>query len=287
MRTLATIKNQYDNNLRCFEWSKSVAQGFMKSIKEPLIVEKKDMIPQWKFCTALGPKRCTENMGVTDILILDFDDANYSIKEFEDSFRDYFYILHTSHSYDGTNQKFRVFLFLDQEYDIQRLFFKASDKTFSPYHYLINYFEHVDPASFVKAQFFKMPAIKAEGAPYYYHTNNGKLFNIVDILGFEFKMAYDYCIERQEEHLRKLQKAYEKWRKKNGGLNLTKAKEYIEQKIESTSEGGRHNTIFGLACWFKKIGGSYEEFSQIIPSWADRDFHKQLRHIELEWAKLR
>lgn len=287
MRTLQTIKNQYDNNLLGMEWNDNIARKFLNCIKNPIIVEKKDMIPQWKFCTALGKKRCTESMGMTDVLILDFDDATYSMQEFMNNFREYFYILHTSHSYDGMNQKFRVFLFLDQEYDIQRLFFKASDKTFSPYHYLINYFEHVDPASFVKAQFFKIPAIKEKNAPYFYHLNNGKLFNMINVLGFEFKMAYDYCIEKQEAHLRKLQKTYEKWRKKYGGVDLTKAKEFIEQKIESTNEGGRHNTIFGLACWFKKIGGSYEEFSQIIPSWADRDFHKQLRHIELEWTKLR
>lgn len=287
MRTLATIKNQYDNTLRTLEWSNAVAKNFMTAIKNPIIIDKKDMIPQWKFCTVLGEKRCTENMGVTDVLILDFDDNNYSIKEFENDFREYFYVLHTSHSYDGVKQKFRVFLFLNKEYDIQRLFFKSPITAFSPYHFFIKFFPHVDPASFVRGQFFKVPAIKYAGAPYYYHTNNGKLFNPVKSIGYEFQMAYDNCVEKYENHLRKQQKQYDFYKKVNGCVDLSKAKTYINEKIESAGEGGRHNTIFGLACWFKKIGGTYNEFAEMMPSWADAAYAKQLRHIEVEWPKLK
>ena len=286
-RQLNIINNQYDNIMKPLVWSNKVARNFINSIKNPLIIEKKDMIPQWKFCSILDTKRRTESIGSTDVLILDYDDPNYSIKEFEDSFREYFYVLHTSHSYDGTNQKFRVFLFLDKEYDINRMFYKCFNQAFSPYHYLVNYFLHVDKASFTRCQFFKVPAVKYKGAPYYYSCHNGKLFDPVNAIGFEFRMAYEYCVEKQEEHLKQLEKRAKWYRRMNGSIDLTNAKQYINEKIETCEEGGRHMQILGLACWFKKIGGTYKEFEEIIPSWADKGFHRQMERIRHEWDKFR
>ena len=287
MRTIQTIQNQYDNIMKPLVWSDKVAKNFLNCIKNPIVIEKKDMIPQWKICTVNDNKRRTESIGSTDVLILDYDDPNYSIKEFEDNFREYFYVLHTSHSYDGSNQKFRVFLFLDKEYDINRMFYKCFNQAFSPYHYLVNYFLHADKASFVKCQFFKVPAVKYKGAPYYYSCHNGKLFDPVNAIGFEFRMAYEYCVEKQEEHLKQLEKRAKWYRKMNGSIDLTNAKQYINEKIETCEEGGRHMQILGLACWFKKIGGTFKEFEEIIPSWADKGFHRQMEHIRHEWDKFR
>ena len=286
-RQLNIINNQYDNVMKPLTWSNKVAKNFINSIKNPLIIEKKDMIPQWKFCTILDTKRRTESIGSTDVLILDFDDPDYSIKEFEDAFREYFYVLHTSHSYDGTNQKFRVFLFLDQEYEINRLFYKCYNQAFSPYHFLVNYFPHADKASFIKCQFFKCPALKYKGAPYYYNCHNGKLFDPVNAIGFEFKMAYDCCVEKQEAHLKKMEKQAALYRKMHGSVDLSHAKQYINEKIETCESGGRHMQILGLACWFKKIGGTYKEFEEIMPSWADKNYHKQMEHIRQEWDRFR
>lgn len=286
-RQLNIINNQYDNIMKPLVWSNKVARNFINSIKNPLIIEKKDMIPQWKFCSILDTKRRTESIGSTDVLILDYDDPNYSIKEFEDNFREYFYILHTSHSYDGTNQKFRVFLFLDKEYDINRMFYKCFNQAFSPYHFLVNFFLHADKASFTRCQFFKVPAIKYKGAPYYYSCHNGKLFDPASAIGFEFRMAYEYCVEKQEEHLKQLEKRAKWYRKMHGSIDLTNAKQYINEKIETCEAGGRHMQILGLACWFKKIGGTFKEFEEIMPSWADKGFHKQMEHIRHEWDRFR
>ena len=287
MRTIQMINNQYDTKLRSLVWSKEVAKLFMDAIKYPLIITDKDKIPQWKFCTVTEQVRKTENIGSTDVLILDFDDPNYSIKEFEDNFREYFYVLHTSHSYDGTNQKFRVFLFLDKEYDINRLFYKCHNQAFSPYHFLIKFFPYADKASFIRAQFFKCPAIKSKTAPYYYKCNNGKLFDPVKAIGFEFKMAYEYCIEKQEAYVKKMEKEAAWWRKMHGGVDLSHAKQYITEKIEACTEGGRHMTVLSLATWFKKIGGTFKEFEEIMPSWADKGYHKQMERIRLEWDRFR
>lgn len=286
MRVLCYIKNQYDNEMHPMEWSDKAARQFMHVIEHPLVVEKKDMIPQWKFCTVNGTKRQTENIGTTDILILDFDSPTYTIKEFENTFRDFMYVLHTSHSYDGTNQKFRVFLFLDKEYDIQQLFFKCHNEAFSPYHFLVKFFPNADKASFVKAQFYKMPAIKEKGAPYYYKINNGRLFCPFKELGYEFKMAYELCQEKQAEYLLAKKKQSEIYRKLKGDMNLDNAKKYIAEKIENCESGSRHMTIFTLSAWFKHIGGTFEEFSELLPSWADRGYYKQLKHIQSEWDRL-
>ena len=286
-RTLNIITNQYDNVMKSIVWTDKIAKNFMNAIKNPVIVEQKDKIPQWKFCTVAGDKRCTENMGFTDILILDYDDPDYTIKEFENAFREYFYILHTSHSYDGTNQKFRVFLFLDQEYDLQRLFCKCHNKAFSPYAMLTKFFPHADKASFTKAQFFKIPALKYKGAPYYYSCHDGKKFDPVNVMGFEFKMAYENCVEKQEEYLKSLEEKAAATRKAKGFIDLTNAKKYINEKIESCEPGGRHMQILGLACWFKKIGGTFKEFEDIMPSWADKAFYKQMQRIRNEWDRFR
>lgn len=286
MRTLQIIKNQYDNIMKPLKWSNKVASNFINIIKIPYIIEKKDMIPQWKFVNVNNTKRCTESMETLDILILDFDDENYSIKEFENKFREFRYILHTSHSYNGTNQKFRVFLFLDKEYNINRLFFKGHYEQFNTYLLLLKKFEHVDPASFVRAQFFKMPSIKTKDSPYYYHINNGKTFNFSKEIGFEFDIAYNNCIEKQDEYLRYLDIKIKK-SNKNGNIDLSNAKAFIDSKIESCEDGCRHNIVFALACWWKKIGGNFEDFESIMPSWADKSYKKQMNGLRKEWLKLR
>jgi len=284
-RCIVTIKNQYDNKMKALPWNKTTANNFINTIKNPIIVESKDKIPQWKICTIKGEKRCTENMGVTDILMLDYDSDSYSIDQFKNRFREYRYILHTSYSYDGTNQKFRVFLFMDKEYEINKLFFKGSQKQFSPYFYLIDYFDHIDPSFAVRAQFFKVPAISRAGAPYVYHINNGKLFNPFQEIDF-FETAYEECEMRQAMYLRDLERDYMASRKRNDG-DLTKAKLYVEKTIEAAAEGTRHNVIFSLACWFKHIGGSLTDFEKIMPSWSDKDYNKQMNHIRREWASLK
>lgn len=272
--------------MKPLSWSENVAKNFINSIKNPLIIEKKELIPQWKFCTINGTKRQTENIGSTDILILDFDSPTYTIKEFENTFRNFMYVLHTSHSYDGTNQKFRVFLFMDQEYDIQRLFFKGHNEAFSPYHFMLKYFPTADKASFTKCQFFKVAAIKEKGAPYYYKINNGEPFNPFKELGYEFKLAYELCQEKQTEYLLAKKKQNEMFRKLKGDMNLDNAKKYVAEKIENCESGSRHMTVFALSAWFKHIGGTFEEFSELLPSWADRGYYKQLKHIQSEWDRL-
>ena len=281
---LATTNSQYDNIMRGVEVNKDVWSKVLKIVREPLIVPSKDRIPQWKFCTIKGEKRCTENIGSTNLLILDFDDSTYSVKDFENQFRAYKYILHTSYSYDGNNSKFRVLLFLDKEYEINRLFFKGHDKTFSPYHYMLNAFPHIDPASFVKAQFFKMPAKKAPDSPYYFNIHDGIVWSPCDIEGFNF--AYTMCELKEEEYIKKLDIENSKKRKLNNNEDLSHAIEYIKRKMNETPQGLRHNVTFSLAGWFAGLGGTYSEFSQIRPNWADKQFDKQIKRLAHEWHKL-
>lgn len=280
---LATINSQFDNKIRGLTVDRAVWQKVLKIVREPLVVPDKAKIPQWKFCSILGEQRCTENIGSTNLLILDFDDSTYSIKEFENQFKEYKYILHTSWSYDGNNSKFRVLLFLNKEYDLQRLLFKCHDKTFSPYEYMLKAFPHIDPASFVKAQFFKMPAIKQPGAPYYFNIHNGKPWDPMEIEGFYF--AYTMCEIKQEEYLKKLEAEHAKRRKRDND-DMTSAIEYIKKKMQELPAGLRHNGVFGLAAWFAGIGGTYQEFSQIRPTWADRQYDKQIKRLQTEWYKI-
>lgn len=286
MRYMAIIKNQFDNRMRVIPWSKDVARRFVDVIRKPVVVADKSKIPQWKFCSIKGERRCTENIGSTDILMLDYDSPNYSIKAFEDRFRDFRYVLHTSYSYDGEKQKFRVLLFMDKEYEVNRLFFKGAEKQYSPYFYMIDFFDHADPAFAVRAQFFKVPAKNSADAPYYYRFNDGRLFNPFEEIDF-YETAYDECEWRQANYMRELEESWERTRKNNNTGDLSKAKVYIEKKIESAEPGTRHQQVFGLACWWKHLGGTFGEFEQVMPSWSDKEYTKQLNHLRHEWARLK
>lgn len=281
--TLVTINNQFDAVMQSIEVNSSVFLKIMNLVKNPLIIPEKSQIPQWKFCTITGNKRCTENIGSSDVLILDFDSDLYTIKEFEETYKAFKYILHTSHSYNGHNNKFRVLLFLDKNYEVNRLFYKCHDKTFSPYNFLLNHFKNVDPASFVKAQFFKMPAVKAPGAPYYFNIHDGIKWSPESIEGFSF--AYSLCEQKQEEYYRKIEEEHKTTRSQSE--DLSRAMKYIKEKLESIPDGERHMKVFSLASWFCKIGGTYQEFSSIQPPrWADRNYFKQIKRLRNEWNKL-
>lgn len=282
---LQTIKSQYDSEMVSFDLNDEIQKNIIKCVKEPLVVENKEIIPQWKFCTIKGNKRCNDNIDSTNILILDFDDAKYSYQEFENDFKHYKFILHTSYSYDGTNSKFRVLLFLDQEYEFNKLLCKINDdKLYSTYHYLLNFFPHVDPASFVKAQFFKIPAKKTKDSPYYYKFNNGKLLSLIDDIP-GFKLAYNNCltVQKNEAENRRI-KAVVKKTQLNG--DLTKAIEFVKKKMEEAPAGMRHNAIFGLASWFSKCGGDYFTFAQLRPTWADKKYDDQIKRLAKEWDKI-
>ena len=278
------INNQFDSELKTIELTEKTYNNILESVKKPIVVVDKSKIPQWKFCTIKGNKRCTENMDKTNMLILDFDDSTYTFKEFEHQYQEYKYILHTSYSYNGTNSKFRVLLPLDEEYEIDRMFAKLeNDRTYSPYHYLINYFHNVDPASFVKAQFFKVPAVNDEKAPYYYNIHEGKVFSLFDIPGYQ--MAYLFFEEHRKKDERERKLKYDVQRTQFNG-DLTRAVEYVKRKMEEAPTGMRHNCIFGLACWFSKVGGDYKTFTTIKPSWADKSFNNQIKRLEKEWDKI-
>lgn len=278
------IKNQYDNKMVPLDLNEGVMNNIVNCIKEPITCPTKDNIPQWKFCTVKGNIRCNDNMDKTNILILDYDDAGYSYQEFEDRFRGYKYYLHTSYSYNGTNSKFRVLLFLDKEYEIDRMFCKTSIRISSPLDLLLDYFNHVDPASFVKSQFFKVPAKKTKDSPYYYNIHEGELFSLEEDI-VSYKYAYASCYEQLEEERRNRETKAKVLKTQFNG-DLTKAIEFVKKKMEEAPAGERHNCIFGLGAWFSKVGGDYYTFSTIKPSWADKKFEKQIKRLEKEWYKI-
>lgn len=288
------IKNQFDSEMRPMDLNESTYKKIIDIVKKPIVIQNKAQIPQWKFCTVSCNKRCNDSMDKTNVLILDFDDSTYTYQEFEHQFQEYQYILHTSYSYDGKNSKFRVLLFLDKEYEIKRLFCKINDTNYdnrskeinlrSPYHLLLAYFQHVDPASFVKSQFFKVPAIATNNSPYYYNIHKGELFCPGKVI-VGYGIAYDKCISIEKEIQRNnYHKAMVLKTQFKG--DLTKAVDYVKRKMEEAPIGMRHNCIFGLAAFFSKIGGDYYTFSQIKPSWADKKYETQIKRLQKEWTKI-
>jgi hypothetical protein len=279
---IQNIKSQFDNVMVPLEINEGVMKNVIHCIEDPITCPNKDNIPQWKFCTVKNNIRCNDSMDKTNILILDFDDKGYSYEEFEDRFRRYKYFLHTSYSYDGFNSKFRVLLFLDKEYDIERMFCRNTEALYSPYSLLLTYFNHVDKASFVKSQFFKVPAIKDKTSPYYYNIHDGELFDMNNIPQYMF--AYLNCLEHREHDRRDRETKARVFRTQSG--DLTKALDFVKRKMEETPAGERHNAVFGLGAWYKHCGGDYLTYSRIKPTWADKKFDKQMQRLEREWNKL-
>lgn len=274
------IKSQYDNKMKQFD--SSSCNIVERMIEKPQIIDDKTKIPQWKFCTVNGERRCNDNMNTTNVLMLDFDDKDYTISEFECAYKEYKFYLHTSYSHTDEHNKFRVILFLNNTYEINKLFYKCYDKKYSPYFIISNMFPKADPTSFVKSQFFKVPAIKENGN-YYYKFNDGNLFSFDDFKS-GFRFAYQLCESKQEEYLRKVESEAHKSR---GYRDLNKAREFIEQTLSNTPEGKRHNVVFSLACWFKKkCFGTYQEFRTISPVWSDNAYMKQIDKLGLEWSRL-
>ena len=65
------INNQFDSDMKSLEWNASTYNKIKESVEQPITVLDKTKIPQWKFCTVKGKKRCTDNMDSTNVLILD------------------------------------------------------------------------------------------------------------------------------------------------------------------------------------------------------------------------
>ena len=62
MKFIQLIHSQYDNKMKQVEVNRDVLLHLKKSIEHPLLVEDKNYIPQWKFCSVISDKRCNENI---------------------------------------------------------------------------------------------------------------------------------------------------------------------------------------------------------------------------------
>ena len=91
---------------------------------------------------------------------------------------------------------------------------------------------------------------------------------------------------KQEEYIKKIYAENAKRRQRQPNQDMTTAIEYIKRKMNEMPVGIRHNGVFGLASWFAGIGGTYAEFSQIRPPWADKQYDKQIKRLANEWYKI-
>jgi hypothetical protein len=148
---------------------------------------------------------------------------------------------------------------------------------------LLQYFNHVDKASFVKSQFFKVPAVKDKTSPYYYNIHDGELFSLNNIDTFMF--AYTECKQFLENEKRDREVKSQVFKTQYTG-DLTKAYEFVKRKMEEALPGERHNAVFGLGAFYQHCGGDYDTFSRIRPTWADKKFDNQMKRLEKEWFKL-
>ena len=108
-------------------------------------------------------------------------DKDYTIEQFEEDYKDYFYLLYTSFSHTDEHHKFRVIMYgnYDKPLDIyqQRAILEHS-------------FRNADSTTLQPNRMFYLPAHK-EGAPYVYKQHMGKQFPLW------FKDIERYCNKRK------------------------------------------------------------------------------------------
>ncbi len=162
------IKNQYDKNLVEYNLS-------LKQVLETPLRMSKDDLPQWQFIKLLegaNRHRRQDNYATRHALILDID-KNWNIADFERTYSNLTYAIHTTSNHTMNANRFRVILPLDAEYPNMLFRHKPVHEA------LAHYFPGFDPSSLVN--FHKLPALPANPSDYYCSFNSGRRFGYSDI----------------------------------------------------------------------------------------------------------
>lgn len=149
-------------------------------LEHPLVVPEKaraplaiygTMMEKFEFDDATGQARCI-GANVKDLfaLALDFD-SGVTIDEFAERYAKFRWTLYTSYSYGfKEGDRFRVILPLDTLLPCELLQNRRVKAN------LAWHFQGVDQCCFDRGHWQILPAIRADGAPYRYMKNDGKLF---------------------------------------------------------------------------------------------------------------
>lgn len=140
----------------------------IQTLKEPLITNNKHENGLWMFgdCSDVNLGSQTDNITYKGkFFMIDYDNG-YTIEQFEEDYKDYFYLLYTSFSHTNEHHKFRVIMFGNWEnpmnVDTQNII-------------LSECFRNADKTTLQPNRLFYLPAHKPN-SPYVYKQHYGKQF---------------------------------------------------------------------------------------------------------------
>lgn len=260
----------FDKNLLA---SKCTLKEIIQCVKEPKITDDKHKNDLWCFGECLDESKGHQKDNIikkSKYFILDYDNG-YSIEDFCEEYKDYFYILYTSYSHTKEHNKFRVIMYGNYEVP-----FTEDEQSAI----LSETFRNADQTTFQPNRIFYMPAHK-EGAEYIYKFNNGKqfpLYNYVISTLAETKKKY-----REEEEART--KAFVDYHKKKKDIDCTKCtsvQRYLNTSYPNEKGNGDSNlNLYKAICCCVK----YDDYTTLElvkdkakrEHWTDKELEQKIK----------
>jgi len=157
--------NKFDSHI---EPVTATLKDICEKVEHPFITDDKENNSLWCFGECIDPEKGHQKSNIVNkskFFMIDYDNG-YTIEEFMDVYKDYFYILYTSFSHTEEHHKFRVIMYGNYE----------SPLNDEEQHYILNEcFRNADKTTLQPNRIFYVPAHK-QGAPYRYKFNIGKQF---------------------------------------------------------------------------------------------------------------
>lgn len=240
---ILVCRNKFDTHI---EPTVSTLKDIVNRVEKPMILENKDDNYLWCFGDCLDPEKGHQKENIVNkskFFMVDYDNG-YTIKDFCEEYKDYFYILYTSFSHTKEHNKFRVIMFGNYETPLNE-----DEQSII----LNECFRNADRTTFQPNRIFYMPAHK-EGAEYEYKLNFGKQFplynNVISLL--VHRRALDRA--KEEAQCREYEK-FHREKKDINCMNCPSVKTYLNTNYPNTTGNGDSNlNLYKAICCCIKYG---------------------------------
>lgn len=248
---------------------------YIYNIKNPNILINKSEIPlsiygkpvaMPELDSDTSEARCI-GLNIDSIFALQLDyDSGVSIKQFQEEFKEYKYILYTSYSYGfKEHDRFRVIFPLEENLPYRYLTVSSVKNN------LKLMFQGCDTCCFDCGHWQAGPAIRSKTAPYYYEFHEGKKLRLpID----KYKESYEELIYK-EEHKEVIETSEYS--------DFTNALSYVQKQLNECPIGAgcRNHTLYVNLSWLKKIGCPLSEIENSLLIWNDyfKDYNNMKKHI--------
>lgn len=212
--------------------NKCTLKEIAEYIENPNITESKEKNGLWCFGECLDPEKGHQKSNIVNkskFFILDYD-SGYTIEEFCEEYKDYFFMLYTSFSHTKEHHKFRVIMYGNHE---------APLNDDEQYAILSECFRNADRTTLQPNRIFYKPAHKA-GAEYRFKFNVGKQFPLYNE-AITFLVTKRRVDKAKEEAQDRAFATYHRKKRDVDCLNCPSVKNYLNTSYPNTTGNGDSN----------------------------------------------